>query len=88
MTFVHSLERRVSAWSRGLRKVRIRAKSILSICDDLLEEESNGASWVGGEVGGEPVQSGGSPSPMTDSTFTPRLVWLVLTTIDRKDGGW
>ena len=48
------------------RKVRVRAESILHICDDLLEEESDEASCTGGGVGDEPAQSGGSTSPTTD----------------------
>ena len=49
------------------RKVRVRAESILNICDDLLGDENDDeASYIGGEVGDEPAQSGGSTSPTAD----------------------
>nr|XP_027085491.1 uncharacterized protein LOC113707384 [Coffea arabica] len=48
------------------RKVRVRAESILNLCNDLLEEESDEASYIGGGVGGEPAQFGRSTSPTAD----------------------
>ena len=48
------------------RKARVRVESILHICDDLLEEESDEASCMGGRVAGEPAKSEGSTSPTTD----------------------
>ena len=42
-------------WLRA-RKVRIRAESILNICDDLLGEVSDEASYIGGEIRDEPAQ--------------------------------
>ena len=37
------------------RKVRNRAESILNICDDLLGEVSDEASYIGGEIRDEPA---------------------------------
>ena len=52
--------------TKRARKVRVRAESILNLCDDLLEEESDEASCAGGKAGGESTPSGGSTSPTTD----------------------
>ena len=48
------------------RKVRVRAESILHLCDDLLDDESDEASCAGPEAGVESTPSGGSTSPTTD----------------------
>ena len=45
------------------RQLRERAGSILNLCDDLLGDESDEGSCIGGVVGGEPAQAGGSSSP-------------------------
>ena len=52
--------------TKRARKVRVRAESILNLCDDLLEEESDEASCTGAVAGGESTSSGGSTSPTTD----------------------
>mgnify|MGYP001577412941 FL=1 len=41
------------------RKARVRAESILNICDEFLGEESDETSYIGGEIRDEPAQSGG-----------------------------
>ena len=47
----------------GNMKVRTRAKSIMNICGDLLENLSDEASNIGDEAGAEPSQDGRSASP-------------------------
>ena len=47
-------------------KVRTRAESILNICDGLLGDVNDEASYIGGEAGAEPAQDGGSASPVAD----------------------
>ena len=41
------------------RKARVRAESILNICDEFLGEERDETSYIGGEIRYEPAQSGG-----------------------------
>ena len=47
-------------------KVRTRAESILNVCDDLLGEASDEASYMDIGSEDEPTESGGSASPATD----------------------
>ena len=48
------------------RKVRTRAESILNVCDELLGEASDEASYIEGGVRDEPAQFGRSASPTMD----------------------
>ena len=45
------------------RQLKERAGSMLNLCDDLLGDESDEGSSVGGGVGSEPAQASRSSSP-------------------------